>query len=163
MSELYLTRNQYTSCVVIEQRAADAVDETFVKMLTRTAMIDVEGSRLILSDLLRVNATTGRHERNPEPTTYRVEQLQQGIARMAMSLRWNEGNSAMPRELQQGFPVLCLRENQYDRYVDAIVLPELGFHASENDFVQLSQEERYQRLPDTLKPTFRFDLTENTL
>lgn len=127
MSEIYIPRYPHDSFVFIEQAAAEVVDETLVKMLRLSAMVDIQGQQLITEDPLTINATTGRHEAKPTPLACSLAPLGLSMVRMATSLRMRRLGDHRPHELPAQLPVLCLYEQLFDRYIDVPVLPELGF------------------------------------
>lgn len=131
MSELYLMRDHETSCVVIETRAAEAVDETMVKMLTNTSAVRVGGQYLVGQEVYHLDPVTRRNVMWPGPRRFMLLDLQPDVHRDATSLRWHEGHAGHPTLLQAGFAALTLYEQAYDRFVDLPVLPELGFYVTE--------------------------------
>lgn len=131
MSDLYLSRNQYTSCVVIECYAAERIDETIVKMLTQTSSVEVTGQYLVGQDTYYLDPVSGKNIAWPEPRVYMLLDLAPDIGRSATSLRWREGHVGYPEILHAGFAALTLYEQAYDRFIDVPVAPELGFHISE--------------------------------
>ena len=127
MSEIYIPPYPRESFVVIEQTAARAVDETLVKMLRVSSMVDIHGQQLITEDPLTINAATGRHEAKTAPLGCYLAPLGLNMVRMATSLRMRRLGSARPNSLPEQVPILCLYEQLFDRYIDVPVLSELGF------------------------------------
>lgn len=100
MIEKYLEKNSQTSCVIISERAAQAVGPAVTNMLQRSSFIDVRGLSL---------------DRGlPE-------------SRMATSLRWVENERVIHPDLADGFPLLECYDQRLDRYMGYIALPQFGF------------------------------------
>ena len=131
MSEQYLYRGHTTSCVVIESRAAQEVDETIIKMLRLASNVRVLGQYLIGQDIMHYDPVSQKHIPWPEPRQYMLRDMSPTVERFATSLRWREGHQGYPTELQAGFAALTLYEQAYDRYIDVPVVPELGFYITE--------------------------------
>ena len=131
MTEFYLPRNHETSCVVIQTRAAEAVDETLVKMLTSTSAVQVGGQYIVGQEPFYSDPVTRRLVAWPGPRQFMLLDLQPEVRRDATSLRWQEGHAGHPAVLQAGFAALTLCEQAYDRFIDVPVVPELGFFATE--------------------------------
>lgn len=127
MSEIYIPHSPFDSFVVIQRAAADVVDETLVKTLRKSALVEVEGPRLVTEDPLTINAATGKHQAKEQPLECRLEPLGISMVRVATSLRMRRLEGRRPANLPQNVPILCLYEHIFDRYIDVPVLPELGF------------------------------------
>lgn len=131
MSELYLPRNQDTSCVVIERRAAEAVDETLVKTLINTSNVEVGGQYLVGQERFYQDPISHRLTPWPGAQQFLLIDIAAGMRRDATSLRWREGLPTHPAVLQAGFSALTLYEHSLDRFIDVPVLPALGFYLTE--------------------------------
>ncbi len=103
MIEKYLEKNELTSCVSISERAAQAVGPAVTALLQDSGFIKVRGMS-----------------------------LERGLpaSRMATSLRWIENESVKHPDFADGFPLLECYDEQLDRFIGYIALPQFGFDLS---------------------------------